>query len=252
MQRIQRKKKGQKAGRKTGMRTGRVKAIVAALMAAILLCVAGLPARNVHAASAVAVDGNYQDWMGYPVTGIGYGGTNGTAVHTGQITTDGERLYAHFKMADNYGSRMQFQNWNLQINGQTYMIQILPTNADGSVNWSGFPEQTGTYTHFLVAANYAQTNNLAGQVAFTIHDDGHSQGDDIEFSIDMKSLAAAYGLNQSEMGTISISNPNLGPQAASVAGTSSGPVAGVILGMLIAGGAAMAFSRKGKKGIVTA
>lgn len=217
------------------------------ILTAVAVLFAGLSGMQVNAASGIAIDGNYQDWSQYPSIGIGYGSTNGTTVHTGQITTDGIRLYAHFRMADNYGARMQFQIWNLQINGRTYAIQILPTNADGSVNWSGYPETAGTYTNFLVAANYAQTNNLDGQVAFTIHDDSHAEGDDIEFSIDLKKLAQACGLNESEMGTIAISNPNLGPQTASVAGTSTGPVLSVILGVVIAGGAAWAVVQSAKK-----
>lgn len=74
----------------------------------------------------------------------------------------------------------------------------------------------------------------------------NTPGDEVEFSLSLKRLAELTGIPADEMGTITIQNPNIGGQGVSIAGSSTGPVVGVLIALLLAAGY-VAKKRKGKR-----
>ena len=147
--------------------------------------------------TGLAIDGYYGEWSQYPSADITYNSNNGYSVHKGQIAIDGDRLYVHFSMNDLYTSQMQFQFWNITVDGKQCVLNVLPVNSDGSINWSGqmYNLGEGIYRNFGVFAGYY--TDIDGDVAFTVYDAAHTEtgkGDEIEFSISMKKLADYLGI----------------------------------------------------------
>ena len=192
------------------------------------------------------IDGLYDDWKDIPKTEITYTSNNAKCNHYGQMCTDGDRLYAHFQANELYGSYMQIHIWNLTINGQTFALQILPANSDGSIAWGTNYQSKGNHTNLKVYIGYY--NECDSQVIYTVYDENHASdtpGDEVEFSISMKRLSEITGIPQDQMGTITLSNPNLGGQGVTIAGSSTGPVAGVVAAFFLA--AAYFKKKKGMK-----
>lgn len=190
---------------------------------------------DIVVSGGLQIDGMYDDWKDIPKTEITYTSNNGKCNHYGQLFTDGERLYAHFQANELYGSYMQIQTWNLTINGQTFALSILPANSDGSIAWGTNYQSKGNHTNLKVYIGYY--NECDSQVVYTVYDEKHASdtpGDEVEFSISMKRLSEITGIAQDQMGTITISNPNLGGQGVTIAGSSTGPVAGVVAAFFLA------------------
>ena len=189
--------------------------------------------------TGLAIDGYYGEWSQYPSADITYNSNNGYSVHKGQIAIDGDRLYVHFSMNDLYTSQMQFQFWNITVDGKQCVLNVLPVNSDGSINWSGqmYNLGEGIYRNFGVFAGYY--TDIDGDVAFTVYDAAHTEtgkGDEIEFSISMKKLADYLGINIDQGATITVSNPNIGAQGVTITGTPTGPWAGAAMAMALATG----------------
>lgn len=201
---------------------------------------------DIVVSGGLQIDGMYDDWKDIPKTEITYTSNNAKCNHYGQLYTDGERLYGHFQANELYGSYMQVQTWNLTINGKTIPMSILPANSDGSVDWSTNCQSKGNHTNMRVYLYYY--NECDSQVVYTVYDENHASdtpGDEVEFSISMKRLSEITGIPQDQMGTITISNPNLGGQGVTIAGSSTGPVAGVVAAFFLA--AAYFKKKKGMK-----
>ncbi len=201
--------------------------------------------------AGLAIDGYYADWSGYPQTEITYLGNNTKAVHIGQMAVDGDRLYAHFSMNDLYTSQMRIQIWNLQINGNTYPLQILPVTGSGDIDWQNSETKWGEGTHnnFDVFVGYYPS--CEGKVAFTVYDEAHTvegKGDEIEFSISLDRLAEITGVPVDQMSTIRLSNPNIGAEGVEISGTPTGPWFGALAALLIAS-VYLAKRRKEEKGL---
>lgn len=180
----------------------------------------------------IVIDGMYQDWDQLPKTEITYTSNNKQCNHYGQLCTDGKYLYGHFKANELYTSQMQIQLWYLTINGQTFHMQMRPSRYDYTI-----PSSEGTHTNLKVFLGYGSDNACDSNVIYTIYDASHAQdtlGDEIEFSISLEDIARITGIPQDQMGTITISNPNLGGQGVSIAGSSTGPVAGVAAALCMA------------------
>lgn len=201
---------------------------------------------DIIVSGGLQIDGLYDDWKDIPKTEITYTSNNAKCNHYGQLFTDGERLYAHFQANELYESYMQIQIWNLTINGQTFALQILPANSDGSIAWGTNYQSKGNHTNLKVYIGYY--NECDSEVVYTVYDEKHAAdtpGDEIEFSLSMKRLSEITGIPQDQMGTITISNPNLGGQGVTIAGSSTGPVAGVVAAFFLA--AAYFKKKKGMK-----
>ncbi len=180
----------------------------------------------------IQIDGMYDDWAGVPKTMITYMGDNAECNHYGQLYTDGDTLYCHFKASDLYEQDMKLQIWNLTINGQSFALQIQP-EKDGNVDWdSSKPLSQGTHTDLKVFVGYGSNNECDSNVVYTIYDENHSRdtrGDEIEFSLSLSRLYELTGIEPEEMNVITLVNPNLGGEGVSIAGSSTGPWIGVIV-----------------------
>lgn len=191
---------------------------------------------NIVMSGGIQVDGMYDDWDNIPKTEIGYGSNNEDCIHYGQMHTDGQRIYAHFQTSELYTSQMPIQLWYLTINGQQFALQIRPEN-NGSIDWgTQMPTSEGTHTNLKVFIGYGSNNECDSQAVYTIYDADHTTntpGDDIEFSFSLERLSEITGIPVDQMGTISLSNPNLGDKSVTVAGSSTGPFVGVMAAFLL-------------------
>ena len=196
--------------------------------------------------SGLVVDGYYGEWSQYPSADITYNSNNGYSVHKGQLAVENGRLYVHFSMNDLYTSQMQFHLWNITVDGKSCVLNVLPVNSDGSINWGGQTNGfgAGVYRNFGVFAGYY--NDVDGDVAFTVYDAAHTEtgkGDEIEFSISLDKLADYLGIKLDQGATITVSNPNIGVEGVTITGTPTGPWAGAAIALLIAIGGVIVYRR---------
>ena len=197
--------------------------------------------------SGLVIDGYYGEWSQYPSADITYNGNNGYSVHKGQLAVENGRLYVHFSMNDLYTSQMQFNLWNITVDGKSCVLNVLPVNSDGSINWGGQTSGfgAGIYRNFGVFAGYY--NDVDGDVAFTVYDPAHTEtgkGDEIEFSISLDKLADYLGIKLDQGATITVSNPNIGAEGVTITGTPTGPWAGAAIALLMAIGGVIIYRRK--------
>ena len=197
--------------------------------------------------SGLVIDGYYGEWSQYPSADITYNSNNGYSVHKGQLAVENGRLYVHFSMNDLYTSQMQFQLWNITVDGKSCVLNILPVNSNGSINWGGQTSGfgAGIYRNFGVFAGYY--NDVDGDVAFTVYDPAHTEtgkGDEIEFSISLDKLADYLGIKLDQGATITVSNPNIGAEGVTITGTPTGPWAGAAIALLMAIGGVIIYRRK--------
>lgn len=197
--------------------------------------------------SGLVIDGYYGEWSQYPSADITYNSNNGYSVHKGQLAVENGRLYVHFSMNDLYTSQMQFHLWNITVDGKSCVLNVLPVNSDGSVNWGGQTNGfgAGVYRNFGVFAGYY--NDVDGDVAFTVYDAAHTEtgkGDEIEFSISLDKLADYLGIKLDQGATITVSNPNIGTEGVTITGTPTGPWAGAAIALLMAIGGVIVYRRK--------
>lgn len=197
--------------------------------------------------SGLVVDGYYGEWSQYPSADITYNGNNSYSVHKGQLAVENGRLYVHFSMNDLYTSQMQFQLWNITVDGKSCVLNILPVNSNGYINWGGQTSGLGAgiYRNFGVFAGYY--NDVDGDVAFTVYDPAHTEtgkGDEIEFSISLDKLADYLGIKLDQGATITVSNPNIGAEGVTITGTPTGPWAGAAIALLMAIGGVIVYRRK--------
>ena len=197
--------------------------------------------------SGLVIDGYYGEWSQYPSADITYNGNNGYSVHKGQLAVENGRLYVHFSMNDLYTSQMQFHLWNITVDGKSCVLNVLPVNSDGSINWGGQTSGfgAGIYRNFGVFAGYY--NDVDGDVAFTVYDPAHTEtgkGDEIEFSISLDKLADYLGIKLDQGATITVSNPNIGAEGVTITGTPTGPWTGAAIALLMAVGGVIVYRRK--------
>lgn len=197
--------------------------------------------------SGLVIDGYYGEWSQYPSADITYNSNNGYSVHKGQLAVENGRLYVHFSMNDLYTSQMQFHLWNITVDGKSCVLNVLPVNSDGSINWGGQTNGfgAGVYRNLGVFAGYY--NDVDGDVAFTVYDAAHTEtgkGDEIEFSISLDKLADYLGIKLDQGATITVSNPNIGTEGVTITGTPTGPWAGAAIALLMAIGGVIVYRRK--------
>ena len=189
----------------------------------------------------IQIDGVYSDWGSVPETNITYSAWNGSGVHIAQLYTDGEYLYGHVKMCDLMNTPFPFDAFRLKINGVDQEFHVcLDTNYFSNAA----PTTPGSYGSNLSIGvrgdrTHWQPAMLSGSVSYTVYDQPYIHGDDvrapeIEFKISLADLAEAYGISAEEIGTITLSNHTLGGSGVSVAGTSTGPIIGIIIAVLLA------------------
>lgn len=202
------------------------------------------------------IDGYYEDWNNIPHTEITYEGNNKTNNHTGALFMGEEYIFGHYKMNRLYTSYIQVHSMQIQINGTQYMLQMLPIDAQGNIDWSASNQklQNGIYTNFAVylsgVPGSSSHYNKVGQGAMTIYDSSHSEstpGDEVEFSISFQRLEELTGLKPAEIREIKLYNPNIGHEWLTCVGTSTAPLVGILLSVFAAAGLYCIWNRGNKK-----
>lgn len=211
-------------------------------------------ALNVFAASSIAIDGLYDDWSSVPRQEITYRGWNGSSVHVGQIYTDGDYMYVHFKVSEFYSGAMPFGQFTMTINNTPLEMHIY--DSAGGYYSCNAQTEPGEYSNLSVGVRGSTTNwnpkELGNEVVYTVYNSPYSAGPDsngaeFEFKVPMSLVADAYGIHVEDMSVITITNSSLGSEGVSIAGTSSGPVIGVCIAVAMVGlGAGLAYSKKKK------
>ncbi len=189
--------------------------------------------------SKLVIDGYYDDWKSYPITEITYTSNNTQSVHTGQIYTDGEKVYVHFAMNDLYTTQMQIQQMTLTINGQSFALGVYPVKEDHSIDWDFYNNEmrslpNGICKNLGVIINYTQYCD--SEAAMTVYDSTHqsnTKGDELEFSFSLKDFQRITGLSTDQISSITIVNPNIGNQGITWAGTSTAPWIGVAIATVL-------------------
>ncbi|NCB42718.1 MAG: Firmicu-CTERM sorting domain-containing protein [Clostridia bacterium] len=215
--------------------------------------------RALFAGSGLVIDGYYSDWEDIAHTGITWNIT-GTNVYEGALVLESDRLYLHLIGADN-NKQLETNAMYLYINGNiAYDNQGLPT-ADNSMLIGIATVQSDMSMGSLLkkikspqiildlgAFEYGGwPKRYLGEAAFTVYDSMHDQGDDCEFFIDLSEIADFYGVNENEIGEISMYFPRLGAQILTVSGVSTGPYLGIALGAIFVGGYFLMESRKKRR-----
>ncbi len=227
----------------------------------------------------MAYDGSYGEWANYPHTRFDYstGGTNHNNVDAnaalfmdgdyirGHIVTDyaqhlqaagGEFSDAYFVF--NKENPNQGDAWN-QNSGIPW--KLVSVDADGNIDWNPNLDNLSQGTHEFYIADMrtwhsaSNINKLSengsndviyGKVSMSI---GVGGKDEMEFYMETDKVAKALGMNKSDLKVVDYNYVEMGNQWNRIAGTSSGPVPGVIISMAVAG-AALIYKKKRMDGAV--
>lgn len=213
----------------------------------------------------VTYDGMYGDWTYYPHTLIQY--SNGDSDCRGALYADGDNLFGHVHCST---SAMHTLNPQLFVffrikvndfnnNGQIIEFKPVEVNqSSGAItlfDWqfknSIYTTANGTYEYYLYENGAAEDhlnindplNHTYGKIILTINDTSL----DAEYIIDMDKLADRFGLESNDLQLIQAHYDRLGPQWISTAGTSSGPIVGIIACAACALAGAIIWDRRNKK-----
>lgn len=234
------------------------KKITTAITTGILVTV--LSAGVVFAATNISIDGLYDDWKNVPAQEITYTGYNTKDVHTGQIYTDGEYMYVHFKISKLYSSAAPFGQFYISVNGVKQEMHIF-NSAEGFYS-ANAPTTPGEYKNLSVGIRGQQTNwspkTLGSDVIFDCYNEPWNAGPDamgseFEFKVPLSKVADAFGVKKENISVITITNTSLGNEGVSIAGTPTGPIIGILIavGMVGIGSVIAAKNKKNNSKILT-
>lgn len=195
------------------------------------------------AESSITIDGYYDDWADKPQTTVTYGGWNGLDVHNVSLFLDNGYLYGHIKMSDVDGHYDPTNVMNLIINDQYNLQFFIRKNNDNSGSGNVHKLPVGINLNLATFDNVGKKEYL-GDTAITIYDKNHSEGDDIEFCIDLESARSfCENIPTDQMKSLTLNCPSLGSQEVTVTGTSTSPFLGIAIS-LAALGLLMFFGKK--------
>lgn len=219
----------------------------------------------------MALDGSYSEWEQYPHTVIQYNtaGTNEMVVDAhGAMYMDGDKIYGHVvtNMPDHIKRAggefryaiMMFNSANPASdygNQQQFGWKYYTLDEAGNVHWVDSDNLPAGEHRFYVTTTQAWGNNINdenkdlpqfGEVIMTIGQDGQ---DDMEFCMNTGEIANYFKVSPGDLRIASIHYTEIGNEWVTMAGTSSGPVLGVIISMAVAG-TAIIFKRKRMDGAV--
>lgn len=208
--------------------------------------------------NGIIYDGAYEDWEDYGHTTIEYataGSQESQIDAKGALYSSGEKLYGH--VVTNMPQHLQeaggeftsavtiaFNQSENDLRNGSYDWQMafypryVTVDADGNINWdpqlSGFSE--GTYEFYIASTdawhtstninNLNEMDQLYGKMIMTIGKDGK---DEMEFYLDLPMVAKKLGVDETDLKQIAAQFGRIGQQWIYTAGTSTGPVAGVML-----------------------
>ncbi len=224
--------------------------------------------------TGIIYDGSYDDWTYYPHTLIEY-----ATAGTHETVPDGEAalysvdgiLYGHVQTCmpahlQEAGGELT-QAVTIRVNGSMdFYPQMITVDGSGNINYSpqlsGLPQ--GTYEFWIIdatggknATNIAQwtdpaasyiygTNAVYGRAMVTV---GASR-DDMEYFIDIPTLAAKFGIDANSAQTLAAQYGRIGQQWTQTAGTSTGAALGLALCAGVVGCSLIRKKRMEAKGTV--
>lgn len=205
--------------------------------------------------NGIVYDGLYGDWEYYPQghTLIQYA-TSGTQENVvdgeGALYSANGKLYGH--VVSNMAAHLaegggEFTSAvTIRLNGKyDFYPQYVAVAGDGTINYDpqlkNLPD--GTYEFCIIdsqgwktAMNTSQlaecNNGLYGRMMVTIG----SSSDEMEFEMDIATLAAKFGMDASDVKTLAAQFGRIGQQWIQTAGTSTGAALGIVLCLAVAGG----------------
>ena len=210
----------------------------------------------------IGYDGLYGDWNSYPHTLIQYA-TSGTHEKyvdgEGALYADGDTLYGHVvtRMAAHlteHGEEMQY-GVVLRINQDDdywFEFRLVDVDAAGNINWNVnvADQENGTHEYYIVdtrgwsnaasLSDITRGNNVYGKIRITKSD----ISDEAEWKLDLGLLADHFGLEETDMQVLEVKYERIGDRWLQTAGASTGPAAGILLSMAVAGTAAAVLRRK--------
>ena len=222
--------------------------------------------------SGITIDGNYGDWADYPHTLIQYS-TNGAYGDDadGALYVNNNILYGHVKTYKYATEVNPYNPITIRFNkddNQTISFYFVTVDGNGNVNWSPAMDTSGKAAKYylvdvsgwhgaatlteLEASTYG--NKILGEAYIRM---GSGSDTEIEYQIDLEKLAEYisdsgvhnYKLAATDMKNIQAQYINIGTEWIETAGTSSGPVAGVVLSMSVVAGV-LGYRKRKDKGIV--
>ncbi len=204
----------------------------------------------------IVYDGLYGDWTYYPHTLIQYA-TPGTwqevADGEGALYTQGNRLYGHVytKMSTHlteHGDEMTY-GVVLRINGDDnlwFEFRLVTADEEGNVIWNPDTNRLaeGTYEYYITyhrgwsgQEEKKLADILGNEVYGKMMITKTASRDEAEWYLDLGKIADLFGLQETDMQLLEVKYERIGDKWLQTAGASSGPVAGILLSMAVAGGA---------------
>nr|MBQ8252764.1 hypothetical protein [Lachnospiraceae bacterium] len=184
---------------------------------------------------AATVDGYYDDWSGIPETMISYGSHNAAGqvyeYHGGSMVVSDGYVYVKVRMSDLYQQQIPVDELVLTINGQPRSFILRKRNADNTINWSNEVYNLAPGIHTDLGIFFRDGGNVAlGEGAISISE--ASPNDCFEFRMKISDLEALYGFEEGTVengATLQFYSPNIGPEAVTVVGSSTGTYIGILL-----------------------
>lgn len=221
--------------------------------------------------TGITVDGNYGDWADYPHTLIQYS-TNGAYGDDadGALYVNNNVLYGHVKTYKYATEKNPYNPITIRFNesdNQTISFYFITVDGNGNINWDPAMDTSGSAAKYylvdvkgwhgaatlseLEASSYG--NKILGEAYIRM---GGGSDTEIEYQIDLEKLAEYisnsdvhnYKLAATDMKVIEAQYINIGTEWIKTAGTSSGPVAGIVLSMSVVA-CVLAYRRRKEKGI---
>ena len=221
----------------------------------------------------MAYDGSYGEWSQYPHTTIQYStaGTQEMVVDASVATyMDGDYLRGHVVTGlpqhvqsaggeFTTGVYMVFNSENPEADKYTNKCipwRLVTVDGNGNINWNPRLRglEPGTYEFYISSTDaWGSASNLSdvdehnpiyGRVTMTI---GAGGKDEMEFYMRMDKMAEHMNLSAGDLRIVDSQYINIGNQWVKTAGTSSGPVMGVII-CIATVGAVFIFKRKRMSG----
>lgn len=208
--------------------------------------------------NGVTFDGAYEDWEDYGHETIQYatpGSQESQIDAKAALYSTGDRLYGHVVTGMPQHLQEAGQEFTEAItiafnqsqeklaNGtydqkMAFYPRFVTVDANGNINWNpklrGLPE--GTYEYYIASTDAWHTsqniNNLNemdllyGKMMMTIAKDGK---DEMEFYLELPMIAKKLGVDETDLKEIAAQFGRIGQQWIFTAGTSTGPIIGIVL-----------------------
>lgn len=214
--------------------------------------------------NGIIYDGSYEDWEDYGHSTIEYataGSQESQVDAKGALYSSGEKLFAH--VTTNMPQHLQeaggeftaavtiaFNQKQSDLQNGTYdpkmafYPRFVTVDTSGTINWNpqllGLPE--GTYEFYIASTdawhtstninNLNEMDQMYGKMMMTVGKDGK---DEMEFYLELPKIAKKLGVDETDLKEIAAQFGRIGQQWIYTAGTSTGPVVGIILCIATAG-----------------